>query len=179
MSQFNEKQKEALNHRHGPLLVLAGAGSGKTKVVTHKIARLIEKDKISPEAIAAITFTNKAAQEMETRLKKIIRLNKNKPYIGTFHSLGLKFLRAHYDETHLRKGFSIIDEKDCLEILADLSGERRAKIKASPFDIKQIISGWKAKLLDIRDLPKFKKNSVENLAKNLVRVSLWHLLVPI
>ena len=169
MSQFNEKQKEALNHRYGPLLVLAGAGSGKTKVVTHKIARLIEKDKISPEAIAAITFTNKAAQEMETRLKKIIRLNKNKPYIGTFHSLGLKFLRSHYDETHLRKGFSIIDEKDCLEILADLSGERRAKIKASPFDIKQIISGWKSKLLDIGDLPKFKKNSVENLAKNLVR----------
>ena len=99
LTNLNDKQKEAVLTTEGPLLVLAGAGSGKTKVLTTRIAYLIEEENISPFHILAITFTNKAAKEMQERLFKIVGEIARNIQVSTFHSFGLKLLR----ETEQRK----------------------------------------------------------------------------
>src|SRR5574344_1510120 len=94
---LNDKQLEAVNHMEGPCLVLAGAGSGKTRVLTERIIKLID-DGISPYNIVAITFTNKAAREMKQRVEVKIGSVADSIFIGTFHSFGLKILRENYRE---------------------------------------------------------------------------------
>ncbi len=121
MSGLNTAQQQAVAYVDGPLLVLAGAGSGKTKVITEKIAHLIHSKKYAPEQIAAITFTNKAAREMRERVAK--RISKSAAElltVTTFHSLGLKFLQEEYKHVGLRRGFSIFDTDDQQGIIKDL-----------------------------------------------------------
>ena len=116
---LNPAQLEAVHHLSGPCLVLAGAGSGKTRVITHKIARLLQAG-YAPGQIAAITFTNKAAQEMRERAKSLVGPRATKHLvISTFHSLGVRILRAEYEKLGLKEQFSIFDSDDVLGILKE------------------------------------------------------------
>ena len=109
---LNNKQKEAVLQTEGPCLVIAGAGSGKTKVLTHKIAYLIEEKGIKPWNILAITFTNKAANEMKERITKLIGENANNMWIGTFHSICVRILRKYIDRIGFNSDFVIFDTSD-------------------------------------------------------------------
>src|SRR3954447_24725397 len=113
---LNFAQQEAVNYMHGPCLVLAGAGSGKTRVITHKIARLIDAG-LEARRIAAITFTNKAAAEMRERAKKLVGRQAGEVLICTFHALGVRMLRQDGEAMGLKPQFSILDSDDVLSIL--------------------------------------------------------------
>ena len=121
-ASLNPAQLEAVHHLGGPCLVLAGAGSGKTRVITHKIARLLQAG-YAPGQIAAITFTNKAAAEMRERVKALIGARAAKPLVvSTFHSLGVRMLRQDGARIGLKEQFSIMDSDDVLSILKDAGG---------------------------------------------------------
>ena len=120
MSSLNAPQRSAVAYNDGPLLVLAGAGSGKTRVIIEKIAQLISSGRYKPEHIAAITFTNKAAREMRERVHKRIKSDSEGLTICTFHALGLRFLHLEHSRAGLRRGFSIFDTDDQAGLLKDL-----------------------------------------------------------
>ena len=121
MSGLNPQQAAAVAYRSGPLLVLAGAGSGKTKVITEKIVRLVREDHLAPNKIAAITFTNKAAREMRERVGKLMKSEQAQELtVCTFHSMGLKFLQIEHEAAGLRRGFSIFDSDDSTALLKEL-----------------------------------------------------------
>nr|WP_241480433.1 UvrD-helicase domain-containing protein [Legionella norrlandica] len=109
---LNERQQEAVTSPLGNMLVLAGAGSGKTRVLVSRIAWLIEERHISPHAILAVTFTNKAAGEMRTRLNSMLSTSILGLWVGTFHGLCHRLLRRHYKEAHLPEQFHILDSED-------------------------------------------------------------------
>ncbi|MGB0129752.1 MAG: UvrD-helicase domain-containing protein, partial [Rhodocyclaceae bacterium] len=144
-NQLNAPQNEAIHYLDGPLLVLAGAGSGKTRVITRKIAYLVEQCGYTPAHIAAITFTNKAAREMQARASKLLpgksvaSLN-----VSTFHSLGVRILRAEAAALGLKPRFSILDAADAYAIVAELSKESdKARIRR----LQTTISSWKNALV--------------------------------
>ena len=118
---LNPAQREAVAYTDGPLLVLAGAGSGKTRVITEKIARLVRAG-LRADRVCAITFTNKAAREMRERATKLLKGHggEHEPQISTFHSLGLRFLQIEHARANLRRGFSIFDADDSLAVVKDL-----------------------------------------------------------
>ncbi|MBO9652250.1 MAG: UvrD-helicase domain-containing protein [Variovorax sp.] len=120
-SGLNFAQQEAVNYMHGPCLVLAGAGSGKTRVITHKIARLIQAG-LEPKRIAAITFTNKAAAEMRERAKGLIGRDAKNVVVCTFHALGVRMMREDGAVLGLKPAFSILDADDVAKILKDAGG---------------------------------------------------------
>ncbi|WP_295376735.1 ATP-dependent helicase [Pseudacidovorax intermedius] len=120
-SGLNLAQQEAVNYLHGPCLVLAGAGSGKTRVITHKIARLIQAG-LEPKRIAAITFTNKAAAEMRERAKGLIGRDAKQVVVCTFHALGVRMMREDGGVLGLKPQFSILDADDVTKILKDAGG---------------------------------------------------------
>ena len=115
LENLNEMQKKAVTHKDGPLLILAGAGSGKTKVLTTRIAYLIKEEGVKPENILAITFTNKAAGEMKERIEKLI--GKTNLQASTFHSFGVKILRENYDKLVYKNNFVIMDSDDSLTLV--------------------------------------------------------------
>ena len=108
LNGLNNKQEEAVLNTEGPCLVIAGAGSGKTKVLTHKIAYLISEKKVKPWNILAITFTNKAANEMKERVGKLIGDAAQEMWMGTFHSICVKILRRYIDRIGFDNSFLII-----------------------------------------------------------------------
>ncbi|MCX5750627.1 MAG: DNA helicase PcrA [Candidatus Saganbacteria bacterium] len=120
---LNDKQKEAVLCTEGPLLVIAGAGSGKTRAITHRIAYLIQEKKIAPSQILAVTFTNKAAKEMKERLAGSIGVLSRDMWIGTFHFVCGRILRKHIDELGWNKNFVIYDEDDQLSLIKKICGE--------------------------------------------------------
>ena len=120
-ASLNLAQQDAVNHLRGPCLVLAGAGSGKTRVITHKIARLIQTG-VEGQRIAAITFTNKAAAEMRERAKGLIGRRAKEVLICTFHSLGVRMVREDGKVLGLKPQFSILDQDDVNSILKDAAG---------------------------------------------------------
>lgn len=121
LSLLNKRQREAVKHIHSPLLVLAGAGSGKTRVITSKVAYLIEECGIKAQNIAAVTFTNKAAREMKSRIGQILDPSKSRGLrVSTFHTLGLNILKKEGKRIGLRPGFSILDSQDVAAMLKDL-----------------------------------------------------------
>ena len=121
LSKLNAPQREAVKYLDGPLLVLAGAGSGKTRVITHKIVYLIEQCGYQPKEIAAITFTNKAAREMQERVGDLLQGKPSKGLtIATFHSLGLQMLRVEAQLLGYKPQFSILDSSDSFKILSDV-----------------------------------------------------------
>ena len=107
ISGLNDRQKEAVLYTEGPLLILAGAGSGKTRVLTHRIAYLIDEKGIFPGNILAITFTNKAANEMKERVEYLLDGNTDYMWMGTFHSICVRILRYNIDKIGYGKSFSI------------------------------------------------------------------------
>ncbi len=122
LDNLNKQQKEAVTHIDGPMLVLAGAGSGKTKVLTSRIAYLIENE-VNPRNILAITFTNKAAKEMKDRVVNLIGSSANYIQISTFHSLGLKMIKENYNILGYDKNFTILDSDDTLTVVKKIIKE--------------------------------------------------------
>jgi len=142
LSKLNPVQRQAVTYLDGPLLVLAGAGSGKTRVITHKIAYLIDQRGYEPRNIAAITFTNKAANEMRERVGDLLKNTNTKGLvISTFHSLGMHILRAEAKLLGYKPQFSIFDSSDTWKIFSELtnSGDKQ-EIR----DIQTQISNWKS-----------------------------------
>lgn len=142
---LNPAQQEAVLHLSGPCLVLAGAGSGKTRVITHKIARLIEAG-LAADRIAAITFTNKAAAEMRERARHLVGKAAQKVVICTFHALGVRLLRQDGAVLGLKEKFSILDTDDITGILKDCAGGTTDANTARQW--QWTISGWKNAGLD-------------------------------
>ncbi|MFQ5679448.1 MAG: ATP-dependent helicase [Gemmatimonadota bacterium] len=114
---LNEEQRRAVAHGDGPLLVLAGAGSGKTRVLTARVAELIARRNVAPHRLLAVTFTNKAAQEMRSRIERLLEREVRHLWIGTFHAIGARLLRHEADQTSRDRSFSIYDEEDSLRTL--------------------------------------------------------------
>ncbi len=142
---LNPAQREAIRYRDGPCLVIAGAGSGKTRVITQKIAALVGAGH-APESIAAITFTNKAAREMESRLGSLIKLeSRARPTVCTFHSLGMQILRAEGESAGLKRNFSILDADDSLGIITQALGTTDRKAARA---VQHTISLWKNAMVD-------------------------------
>ena len=147
LKNLNEKQKEAVLSLDGPLLIVAGAGSGKTKVLISRIAHIIEKKKAYPNQILAVTFTNKAAKEMQDRISKILKKEAvGLPWLGTFHSVCAKLLRKHAKAVSLNSNFTIIDQDDQVKLIKNISkAENIDTKKISPKYILSIIDQWKNK----------------------------------
>lgn len=124
LNGLNDRQKEAVLHTDGPLLILAGAGSGKTRVVTHKIAYLIEEKRIFPGNILAITFTNKAANEMKERVASLLNTNVEGMWMGTFHSICVRVLRRDIDKIGYNRSFTIYDRDDQITLIRECIKER-------------------------------------------------------
>lgn len=120
--ELNERQREAVMHGDGPLLVLAGAGSGKTRVITTRIATLVDGG-TSPRGILALTFTNKAAAEMRHRLGALLGGNAGELWMSTFHSAAAQILRRHIHHLGYTSSFSIFDEQDCAKLLRQCLAE--------------------------------------------------------
>ena len=147
LSNLNKQQEIAVKHIDGPMLVLAGAGSGKTKVLTSRIAYLIENG-VSPDNILAITFTNKAAKEMKDRVIKLIGMDAKSIQISTFHSLGLKLIKENYARLGYKSNFVILDSDDTLTVVKKLMKEMNLNPKFyNARDIRNKISSAKNELL--------------------------------
>jgi ATP-dependent DNA helicase Rep len=145
---LNQSQQEAARYVGGPLLVLAGAGSGKTRVITHKIAYLIGECGIPARHVCALTFTNKAAREMKARAGKQVKgRDSHGLTISTFHTLGLDILRRHADRAGLRPGFSLFDAQDAEAILKEHLRKSARQDATSAAGVQMRISRWKNDLI--------------------------------
>ena len=147
LNNLNDAQKEAVMHLDGPLLIVAGAGSGKTKVLTSRIANIIKEKKAFPNQILAVTFTNKAAKEMQTRVSNILGSTAiGLSWLGTFHSICAKLLRKHASAANLNYNFTIIDTDDQIRLIKNICKGENIDIKQlSPKFILAIIDRWKNK----------------------------------
>ncbi|HEX7150087.1 MAG TPA: UvrD-helicase domain-containing protein [Thermoanaerobaculia bacterium] len=132
LSGLNPQQRDAVTHGEGPLLVLAGAGSGKTRVITYRIAYLIGQLNVAPPSILAVTFTNKAAAEMLERVNHLIPGGGYRPWIGTFHSTSLRILRRHADRLGYTKSFAVYDTADQLTLIRRCMRELNVNDEAFP-----------------------------------------------
>ncbi len=163
-TMLNDKQKEAVLQTEGPLLILAGAGSGKTKVLTTRIAYLIEEKKVSPYHILAITFTNKAAKEMKSRLLDLIGEKANYCQVSTFHSFGLKILRENYSFLGYDHNFTIMDSDDSLTVVKKILKEMGFDPKQmNPRAIRNQISSCKNELVTYQEYEKFAASEFEQV----------------
>lgn len=150
MNDLNPQQREAVRYIDGPLLVLAGAGSGKTRVITRKIAYLIEQCGIKASHIAAVTFTNKAAREMKERVSELMSTRQASArglMVSTFHTLGLNILRRDGKSLGYRPGFSIFDAQDSLAVFRDLMGRDFAADSDHAQEVQNQVSQWKNQLI--------------------------------
>lgn len=164
MSLPNPPQREAIRYLDGPLLVLAGAGSGKTRVITEKIAYLIESCGFSPSNIAAITFTNKAAREMQERVTRLLAGRPAKGLtISTFHALGVRILREEAKALGYKPNFSILDASDTFAIVSELAG---SVDKGNIRKLQSLMSNWKSSLVSPDQARKDARNETEALAAN-------------
>ena len=169
LTNLNEKQQEAVMHLNGPLLIVAGAGSGKTKVLTSRIAHIIKTHKAFSSQILAVTFTNKAAKEMQIRVSKLLKKEATGlPWLGTFHSISAKILRKHAEAAGLKSNFTIIDQDDQTRLIKNICKAENVDIKKiSPKYILAIIDKWKNKGLYPDDVVLKKK---ETLEKNFLKI---------
>jgi DNA helicase-2/ATP-dependent DNA helicase PcrA len=147
LKNLNNAQKEAVLHLEGPLLIVAGAGSGKTKVLTSRIAHIIKEKKAFPNQILSVTFTNKAAKEMQTRVSKMLgSAATGLSWLGTFHSICAKILRKHATAANLNSNFTIIDTDDQTRLIKNICKSENIDIKQlAPRFILAIIDRWKNK----------------------------------
>ncbi|MEY4908904.1 MAG: hypothetical protein RL260_2622 [Pseudomonadota bacterium] len=164
---LNPAQLQAVYHLHSPCLVLAGAGSGKTRVITHKIARLLQEG-VAPSQIGAITFTNKAAQEMRERARALVGARASKDLlIATFHSLGVRLLREDGERLGLKPKFSILDADDVLGVLRDAGATTDAKLARS---WQWTISLWKNNGLSHEQAEAAAKDDNERVAARVMKL---------
>ncbi len=147
LKNLNKSQKEAVMSLDGPLLIVAGAGSGKTKVLTSRIANIIQSKKAFPNQILAVTFTNKAAKEMQVRVSQILGSSAvGLSWLGTFHSICVKILRKHAPAVNLNSNFTIIDNDDQIRLIKNICKAENIDIKQlAPRYVLAIIDKWKNK----------------------------------
>ena len=169
---LNEKQQEAVLHLDGPLLIVAGAGSGKTKVLTSRIAHIIRSHKAFSSQILAVTFTNKAAKEMQIRVSKLLRKEATGlPWLGTFHSISAKILRKHAEAVGLKSNFTIIDQDDQSRLIKNICKAENIDIKKiSPKYILAVIDKWKNRGFYPEDVVLNKKDTLEKSFLNIYKI---------
>ena len=169
---LNNQQKEAVIHTDGPLLILAGAGSGKTKVLTTRVVHLIETKKCWPNQILCVTFTNKAANEMRERiLKLLVAQSSSLPWLGTFHSISNKILRRHAEAVGLKSNFTILDTLDQLRLIKNIIESENIDIKKIPPKlVAAFIDDWKNKGLIPSEVKTNKENYIKDTALKIYKI---------
>lgn len=171
LDNLNEMQKEAVVNTEGPLLVLAGAGSGKTRVLTTKIAYLIEEEHVNPYNILAITFTNKAANEMKERISKMLGIMSSGIWISTFHSFGLMLVRENAEKLQLKNNFTILDSEDSLTIIKKIMKELNiSSEQLKPKFVRNQISGAKNSLLSPEAYEKYALTDYEKKIVDIYKI---------
>ncbi len=179
LDSLNDKQKEAVLYTDGPLLIVAGAGAGKTKTITHRIIHLIHQG-IAPESILAVTFTNKAAKEMRERVMTLLDkpvhggpvfgMGRDIPFISTFHSLGVHIIKENAHLLGLTKHFTIADEHDALVIIKDAMKARDIDPKQyEPRKIKSIISKSKGDFVTVDSFSQGVSSTLQSIVANIWR----------
>ena len=158
LDYLNDKQKEAVLYGDGPLLILAGAGRGKTSVLTPRVAYLIKERGVDPRSIVAITFTNKAAKEMKERIIKLVGSTGYNIQISTFHSFGLRIIKENHERLGYDRNFTILDSDDSLTVIKKI-------LKDLNIDSK-------------RYNPKFIKNKISSCKNEMVMPDKYKALVP-
>ena len=158
-------------------MIVAGAGSGKTRVLTSRMAHIIKNHKAFPDQILAVTFTNKAAKEMQTRVSKFLRKEATGlPWLGTFHSISAKLLRKHADAVGLKSNFSIIDQDDQLRLVKNICKAENVDIKKiSPKYILAVIDKWKNKGFYPSEVILKRKDPLEKNFLAIYKLSLIHI----
>ena len=168
LETLNKQQLEAVTYTKGPMLILAGAGSGKTRVLTTKVAYLIEKEKIDPFHILAITFTNKAAKEMKQRIISLLGRVAYDIQISTFHSFGLFIMKENYSLLGFKENFSIIDSDDALTIIKKIVKELNYDSKIyNPKAIRNAISSSKNELIDAQNYATFANSEFSKVVEQV------------
>ncbi|MEC8000547.1 MAG: DNA helicase II [Pseudomonadota bacterium] len=167
LENLNDQQREAVTSEQQNIMVLAGAGSGKTRVLVHKVAWQIEAQQFSPSSIMAVTFTNKAANEMRSRIEELLEHPSPEIWCGTFHSLSHRILRKFHKEANLAPGFTILDSDDQLRIVKRLSKEMNLDdAKFPPRQSQWMINNWKddgKRSKDVKDKGNFYTQTVKDL----------------
>ncbi len=144
LAQLNEAQRQAVDAIDGPVLVLAGAGTGKTRVLTTRLAHILASRKAWPSQILAVTFTNKAAFEMRERLERMIGQASEGLWLGTFHSVAARILRRHAEAVGLKPNFTILDSDDQLRLVKQIAASEGVDDKRWPARaILAVIERWK------------------------------------
>ena len=148
LKNLNEKQRKSVINLDGPCLIVAGAGSGKTRVLTTRVSHIIKERKAWPNQILCVTFTNKAAREMQIRVSKLLYKQATAiPWLGTFHSISAKILRKHADVVNLNSNFTIIDRDDQLRLIKNICKAENIDIKKlSPQFVSQLLINGKTKV---------------------------------
>ena len=165
---LNNEQLKAVKHNNGPLLILAGAGSGKTKVLTMRVANLINEYNVKPSEILAITFTNKAANEMKERIHNVLGSVADNVRICTFHSFGLFILRREYEYIGYERNFTIIDSEDSLTLIKKILKELDKDANVyNPRAIRSKISGAKNELIDAKKYSLFANTEFEKVVEEV------------
>jgi len=167
---LNDAQREAVAAADGPVLVLAGAGSGKTRVLTNRIAWVIESQNLTPQSILAVTFTNKASREMRGRIEELLGFPVGSMWMGTFHGMAHRMLRQHYDEAGLPQAFEILDSDDqqrvVKRILRDMDLD---EAYYPPRQVQWFINGHKEEGRRPRNVGQTRDHSQEQLVRVYTR----------
>ena len=170
LSRLNDRQREAVEYIGGPLLVLAGAGSGKTSVITTKIAYLIKEKGIKANKIAAVTFTNKAAREMKERVGKLVQGKEARGLtVSTFHNLGLTIIRREHKTLGYKAGFSLFDDQDTKSLIKDLMHKDFQTDAEIIGMVQNMISNWKNDLIEPEQAMGLANDDRETLAAAVYR----------
>ncbi|MBA9023417.1 DNA helicase-2/ATP-dependent DNA helicase PcrA [Aminobacter ciceronei] len=164
LNGLNPEQRQAVETTEGPVLVLAGAGTGKTRVLTTRIAHILSQGRAYPSQILAVTFTNKAAREMKQRIGHLVgEAVEGMPWLGTFHSIGVKMLRRHAELAGLRSDFTILDTDDVIRLIKQLIQAEGLDDKRWPArQFAMMIDGWKNKGLGPAEIPEGDARSFAN-----------------
>jgi len=171
LSNLNNNQKEAIINLEGPCLIVAGAGSGKTKVLTTRVVHIIKEKKAWPNQILCVTFTNKAAREMQNRISGFLNEKiSSLPWLGTFHSVSAKILRRHAEAVGLNARFTIIDQEDQLRLIKNICKAENIDVKKiSPQFVLSFINQWKNKGLLPKDVTTKKGVPLEKAILNVYK----------
>src|SRR5512139_4135783 len=164
LGDLNPEQREAVETLDGPVLVLAGAGTGKTRVLTTRIAHILNLGRAHPSQILAVTFTNKAAREMKDRVGQMVgQIVEGMPWLGTFHSIGVKILRRHAELVGLKNNFTILDVDDQIRVIKQILEADKLDEKRWPARVlAMLIDGWKNRGLTPEQVPSGEAASFAN-----------------
>ena len=164
LTDLNPEQRQAVETLDGPVLVLAGAGTGKTRVLTTRIAHILNLSRAHPSQILAVTFTNKAAREMKERVGQMVgQIVEGMPWLGTFHSIGVKILRRHAELVGLKNNFTILDVDDQIRVIKQILEAEKLDEKRWPARVlAMLIDGWKNRGLTPDQVPSGEAASFAN-----------------